>query len=203
MPYISSNYTLWETPSGNSHCVTSSALVPGNSVLFDLELRLQRFQECRSQFLPDHLFLCCCDGHISSSSRKLHDLLWCCETELNHFITVRAKVMFSQACVCPGGGCLLPGGGGEGVCSRGGWLVSQHALRQTPPPPDRRLLLQTVLILLECILVYFIIFNLIWRQPQKVYCEKYPKIVFKWSVRSYPFINSPAEPACGLVWEIL
>ena len=37
-----------------------------------------------------------------------------------------AKVMFSQACVCPQGGCLLPGG-----------RVSQHTLRQTPPPPGR------------------------------------------------------------------
>ena len=63
-----------------------------------------------------------------------------------------AKVVFSQACVCPQGrggrgasgpgGCLL-----GGVCSRGGglsgpggaWsggLVSQHALRQTPPPGE-------------------------------------------------------------------
>ena len=74
-----------------------------------------------------------------------------------------AKVMFSQACVCPQGdvGCLvgaglLPGGawsqGGAwswGVWSRG--VVSQHALRQTPR--ERRLLLQMVRILLECILI--------------------------------------------------
>ena len=67
----------------------------------------------------------------------------------NTIITVRnevAKVMFSQACVCPrGGGVSAPGGClvWGGVWSRGclllrgsgGELVSQHAMRQTPPPP--------------------------------------------------------------------
>ena len=67
-------------------------------------------------------------------------------------ITVRnevAKVMFLQVCVCPrGGGCLggsaprggawswggsAPRGVGGVPGPQGGWLVFQHALRQTPP----------------------------------------------------------------------
>ena len=85
------------------------------------------------------------------------------DTFSSHLFTVRnevAKVMFSQACVCPPGGvpgpgrCLVPGAvcswggllpgvpgprgsapGGAwsgGVCSGGVVVVSQHALRQTP-----------------------------------------------------------------------
>ena len=86
-----------------------------------------------------------------------------------------AKVIFSQASVCPrGGGVSAPAGAWSGgclllgdVCSRGvsapggvsaprggliprggawsGGLASHHALRQTPPPRERQLL--------ECILV--------------------------------------------------
>ena len=83
-------------------------------------------------------------------------------TSLISIITVRnevAKVIFSQACVCPrGGGVSAPRGGVcsgdclllEGVCLV--WGVSQHALRQTPTGKIR-LLLRTVRILLECILI--------------------------------------------------
>ena len=75
--------------------------------------------------------------------------------------------VFTGVCLSTGGvpgrGVLVPGvpgrGGAcsrgvcsQGVCSQGGWLVSQHALRQTPPR-ERWLLLRMVRILLECILV--------------------------------------------------
>ena len=60
------------------------------------------------------------------------------------------------------GGRSAPGGawsGGSaprwGVPGRGGGLVSQHALRQTPSPWERRPLLWIVRIPLECILVEF------------------------------------------------
>ena len=36
-----------------------------------------------------------------------------------------------------GGGCLLPRGGGVGVCSWWGVVASKHALRQTPPAVNR------------------------------------------------------------------
>ena len=60
--------------------------------------------------------------------------------------------VFTGVCLSTGGGFLVGGswsrgclvGGGacsrgvcsQGVCSQGGWLVSQHALRQTPPGRD-------------------------------------------------------------------
>ena len=75
----------------------------------------------------------------------------------SRFVTVRnevGKVMFLQVSVCPRGGgagrgcvpgpggCLIrgavPGGvcSWGSVCSGGGGLVSQHALRQNPPPGE-------------------------------------------------------------------
>ena len=78
-----------------------------------------------------------------------------------------AKVMFSQACVCPQGGVpgprgvgLLPGGvpGPGGVCLVPGgvclvWGVPGPGGAQSRPPREGRLLLRTVRILLESIIV--------------------------------------------------
>ena len=109
-----------------------------------------------------------------SSATKLRRLYF------HRCVSVHRRGAWSGGVSAPGGGvlvlggggsvgCLVPGVSGPGVpgprdvyvwsgrcvCSWGvpgpWWLVSQHALRETPQ--ERLLLLRTVHILLECILV--------------------------------------------------
>ena len=105
-----------------------------------------------------------------------------------YVITVRnevAKVMFSQACVCPQGGSdLVPGRGGGflfqggvcsaggvcsgGVCSAGGVCSGGCLLCTEAAPRQRRLLLRTIRILLECILVFIYTWSYVWQEHWKI-----------------------------------
>ena len=83
-------------------------------------------------------------GHYGTvNNRAVRILLECILVTVHNKV---AKVMFSQASVCPQGGAVPAQGGGlpqvvsaprvVGVPGSGGGLVSQHALRQTPLTGD-------------------------------------------------------------------